>query len=817
MRSAWQAIVAVVTMGAVSAAWAQRSTPVQVLQPSGTYFDRFGSSVAVDGDTMVVASPFDDIGSNQDQGSAQVYRWTGSGWTFEATLTATGGAANDQFGNSVAISGDTLVVGASSDDVAAVNDNQGSAYVFTRTGSTWTQQAQLNATGGAAGDSFGSSVAISGDTVVVGASSDDVGGTFDLGSAYVFTRTGSTWTQQTQLNAIGGAFDDQFGNSVALSGDTVVVGASKADLGVILDQGSASVFTRIGSTWIGSDQRVVTSDGAVGDNVAFSAAVSGDRAIVGASGDDVTVADQGSAYIMTRTGTRWSQQTKLVANDPGLSDSLGISVAIDGITAVAGAAFDDASAIADQGSVYVFFNSSGTTWTQQTKLVASDGAAGDQLGGSVAISGNTLLAGAAGDDFGAVLDQGSAYVFTRTGTTWTQQAKLVALDGAAGDNFGSSVAILGDTAIVGASGDDNGAVADQGSIYIFTRSGTTWTQQAKLVASDGAAGDFFGRSLAIAGDSVIVGARADDVGANNDQGSAYVFTGGGASWTQQAKFLAADGAAGDQFGSSVSISGDVAIVGARTDDIGANGDQGSAYVFIRWGTTWTQRSKLTAPDGAVNDSFGASVGISGVNVLVGAVSDDVGTNNDQGSAWFLDVAANDLPAASNDVSGVMYPSLAAATLPAASGQQIIATEAAWRQASVLDTAGKSLVFVGQDDIRTSPQSIITLGGSSSMIAPAGAVIDLNGQLRVNGYGDLYTDAFRLGSRGVLTSRTNASLTINAPAAELDGQTRLEQGSSLTFAGTAEAIGSTTCAFESTLTAATSFTNIDTFTITAGTI
>jgi len=176
-----------------------------------------------------------------------------------------------------------------------------------------------------------------------------------------------------------------------------------------------------------------------------------------------------------------------------------------------------------RGSAYVFIRS-GTVWTEQQKLVAADGVDNDQLGQWVALSGDTVVAGAYDDDVGANVDQGSAYVFTRSGGVWTQQQQLTAADGAAGDQFGGSVAVVGDTAVVTASSDDVGANADQGSAYVFTRSGTVWTQQQQLTASDGAAGDAFGASAAISGDTAVVGAYTDDVGANTDQGSAYVFT-----------------------------------------------------------------------------------------------------------------------------------------------------------------------------------------------------------------------------------------------------------------------------------------------------
>ena len=275
---------------------------------------------------------------------------------------------------------------------------------------------------------------------------------------------------------------------------------------------------------------------------------------------------------------------------------------------------------------------------QQAKLVASDGAVSDSFGRSVALSGDTALVGAYFDDGGANRDQGSAYVFTRSGGVWTQQAKLVASDGAANDYFGASVALWGDTALVGAYGDAIGANTGQGSAYVFTRSGGVWMQQAKLVASDGAATDGFGVSVALSGDTALVGAYTDDVGVNSDQGSAYVFTRSGVVWTEQAKLVASDGAANDYFGFSVALSGDTALLGAYGDAIGANMGQGSAYVFTRSGVVWTQQAKLVASDGAGNDNFGISVALSGDTALVGAHLDDVGANSNQGSAYLFVLA-----------------------------------------------------------------------------------------------------------------------------------------------------------------------------------
>src|SRR5262245_50641086 len=271
--------------------------------------------------------------------------------------------------------------------------------------------------------------------------------------------------------------------------------------------------------------------------------------------------------------------------------------------------------------------------TQQQKLTAEDRAAFDNFGRTVALSGDTAVVGAFSADIGANVSQGSVYVFTRSGGVWTLQQKLAASDGAYGDHFGSSVAISGDTVVVGARGNAIGANGGQGSAYVFTRSGGVWTPQQKLTANDGEPGDQFGASVAISGDTVVVGAEVDDIGGNETQGSAYVFTRSGGVWTEQWKLTANDGELGDQFGSSAAISGDTLVVGAYGDDIGANRNQGSAYVFVRDDTTWTLQQKLIAHHIDGDDFFGASVAVSGDTVVVGAPGDIVPANEYQGSAY----------------------------------------------------------------------------------------------------------------------------------------------------------------------------------------
>jgi len=364
--------------------------------------------------------------------------------------------------------------------------------------------------------------------------------------------TQADWFEVQKLLASDGTNYDYFGRSVSISGDYALIGADCDDS----VRGSAYVFMRSGTSWL-EVAKLVASDGVDGDYFGFSVSISGDYALIGASCDD---SGRGSAYVFVRSGTGWLEVAKLVASDGVGGDYFGFSVSISGDYALIGADCDDSG----RGSVYVFMRS-GTSWLEVAKLVASDGVGGDLFGFSVSVSGDYAIVGALGDD----LASGSAYVFMRSGTIWLEVAKLVASDGSMEDYFGYSVSICGDYAICGEPQDDS----FRGSVYVFVRSGTGWLEVAKLVASDGAMVDFFGCSVSISGDYAIIGAVGDD----SARGSVYVFVRSGTSWLEVAKLVASDGVDGDYFGYSVSISGDYAISGAPNDD----SSRGSAYVFIR--------------------------------------------------------------------------------------------------------------------------------------------------------------------------------------------------------------------------------------------
>jgi len=323
-------------------------------------------------------------------------------------------------------------------------------------------------------------------------------------------------------------------------------------------------------------------------------------------------------FLLISTGLLpdWTEQQKILASDGEISDWFGYSVALDGDYAVVGASHNDENG-SNSGSAYIF-QKIGTTWSEQTKITASDGTDEDRFGYSVSKSGDYAVIGTSWDDDNGI-DSGSAYIFQRIGTNWIEQVKITASDGAAYEEFGVSVSISEDYVVIGAWADeDNGT--NSGSAYIFHRIGTTWSEQAKITASDGAAFDCFGSSVSIDGDYAVIGAGLDDD--NGDwSGSAYIFHRDGTTWSEQAKLTASDGAAEDYFGGSVSISGDYAVIGAVYDDDNGDGS-GFAYIFHRNGTTWSEQVKITASDGIAYDHFGYSVSIDGNYVVISAFHDD---------------------------------------------------------------------------------------------------------------------------------------------------------------------------------------------------
>jgi len=481
------------------------------------------------------------------------------------------------------------------------------------------QQAYLKALAPDAGDWGAWTVAASGDTVVVGfpresGSSSGVNGAVNndllsAGAAYVFRRVGGGWTTEAYLKASNPEFTDLFGTTVAIDGDTIAVSAVKED-----------------------------------------------SAAVGVNGDesDNSATRSGAVYVFVRSGTSWSQQAYIKASNTDMWDEFGLDLALSGDTLVVTSTGEDSSATGingnandntlpswgqpmtyDAGAAYVFVRN-GTTWSQEAYLKASNTEEHDGFGAAVALHGNTIVVGARDEDGTSPgvngnqgnstanwpnpqdYDAGAAYVFVRSGTTWTQEAYLKSSNPGIDDIFGFTVSLHGDTLAVaaalegsqatGVNGDQTDDSANEsGAVYIFERTGTTWVQEAYLKASNTGSGDYFGSSVSLWGDALAVGAEHEDsnaTGIDGDQlnddsdnaGAVYLFRRSGGAWMQDAYLKASNTSPtlvafwGDRFGRDVSLSGNLLVVGAPHEasaSSGVNGDQsddsafqaGAAYAF----------------------------------------------------------------------------------------------------------------------------------------------------------------------------------------------------------------------------------------------
>jgi hypothetical protein len=359
-------------------------------------------------------------------------------------------------------------------------------------------------------DSFGVSVAIDSNTAVVGAYKNDSNGS-DCGAAYVYELTGSQWIEKQKLVPSDGSAGDQFGRSVAIEGNTIVVGSYYDD-----SNGSAYVFTCSGGVWT-QQQKLVAPD-AANDRFGCSVSIDNNAIVIGAYRYNNYT---GSACVFTRAGQNWNFQQKLTASDAQQGDHFGYSVAIDNNTIIIGAPYDDYSGLDYAGSAYLY-KKRDTMWVEQNILRASDSSQMAHFGNSVAIDGNWAVIGAYECNIGSINTAGAAYIFSQTGAGWVEQQKLFdANSPASGEDFGWAVAIKNDTILVGCPYDfvDGNKT---GSVFEYVLDGSTWVLSDRLAAGDANTDDKFGSSLALSGRHIIIGAPYNS---NNGKstGSAYVF------------------------------------------------------------------------------------------------------------------------------------------------------------------------------------------------------------------------------------------------------------------------------------------------------
>jgi FG-GAP repeat protein len=366
------------------------STQTKLVADSQTQVDNYGTAIDIDGNTAVVSGLGNRFRGYPD-GAVFVYVREGANWTLQQTLSAHDEEPNadDSYGLSVAISGDTLVVGALGDSTAGFV--AGAAYVYVRNGTTWSLQQKLTAGDPAPFSSFGISVAVTGDTVVVGAHGDDDAG-YGTGAAYVFRRNAGVWTEQQKLKASDAVVDASFGLSVSISGQTIAVGAPSLSSPGANFSGAVYTFINNGSAWL-EQQKIKAHDITAGQQLGYCVAISGETIVATAPGEIVGMHTYGAVYIFKRNGTTWHKERKLIDRDVARTDGFGLRAAIDGDTIVIGDITDNTAALWG-GAGYVYVRNGNAGWSLKYTLTATDAAYADFLGLSVAISGNTIMLGA---------------------------------------------------------------------------------------------------------------------------------------------------------------------------------------------------------------------------------------------------------------------------------------------------------------------------------------------------------------------------------------------------------------------------------------
>ena len=636
----------------------QKLTPAQAA--SG---DLFGRALALDGETALIGA-YGDRDNGVNSGAAYVFTRSDQGWVEQAKLKANDGHTDDRFGASVALDGDRLLIGAYRHDDRGID--AGAAYLFKRGEEGWQQQAKLTAQDGVDLAFFGFSVALAGETALIGAWRDNEQAP-DAGAAYLFQRGKRGWQQQEKLRgkidqgrfgyavalqarrALIGAYRDDsldaasgaaylferdqrrwrrravlggerldagFGISVALDGDTLVVGAVLDEVG--LNPGVAQAFVPGAQGWR-LQGRLSTPEAAIGDRFGAAVALSDAYALIGAPKARTQQAElAGAAYLFQRDPLGLGQHHSLLAADAEIGDGFGRAVAISGEQLLIGA--PAATVAGDQAGLAYLYRHADGEWRQDARLSGGDGGVRAAFGQTLALAGERALIGAPGDQE-AGSGAGAAHVFVRRKQGWEREAKLFAADPSLDAQFGSALALTGDRALIGAYRDnERGRLA--GAAYLFERGDQGWRQVQKLMALDARAGQYFGYAVALAEDWALIGAWGDDDQGSN-AGAVYLFERTESRWLQRQKLMPAS--AGARLGISVALVDDSALAGAYFDDeqaqrLGSAAKLGGAYLFRHAGNAWRLLTAVRA--GPANPSYGMRVALASDAALIGTSQAD---------------------------------------------------------------------------------------------------------------------------------------------------------------------------------------------------
>jgi hypothetical protein len=661
-------------------------------------FARFGTSVALDGDTALIGAPAGQGVPGVQTGAAYFFVRSSGVWSQQGDpLAAPNAAAEDLFG-AVALRGDRAIVGASLDDTTAGGANAGSACIYGRSGTgAWTFLQQIFAPSAAAGDKFGAAVAIAGDLALIGAPERQTAAGSKAGIAYIFAGGSGTWSSEASLQPETPRAGAQFGTSVDLDGGTAIVGAQLDDPNGQTDAGSATVFVRGSSNAWPREQTLFAATPTAKASFGYAVTLRGDVAVVGAleqaiiSGEAEAIS--ASAHVFFRTGTQWSPASLLAPVDtvPTVrtipTTSFGAALDFDGTSLIVGAYFDRTLVGPQSGTAEIFLRN-GNGWTPQATLVASDSPNFDRFGYSVAGEGTLIAIGSEFDDTIKDNNTGTAYVFAERNSGWVQVARLSARDGTNNSGFGRSIAVHDDQVYVGAPGTATSAGSNVGAVYVFSRSGPVWNQRQRIDFNGAQAFSDFGSAVAAHGQTLLIGvAQRQRVQVFGLSGSTWQLTGtlssGGLPEAGFGSALAYDGATaivgapladngagrayvfarnatafdaavpivvdlrqqdagsgsnmnlGDRAGTSVAISGTTALVASPYHDAGVLRNRGRVTVYVRTARGWESQATLTSAPLGFSEAFGFSAALAGDRALVGAPLENTTSGNDAGAAYLF--------------------------------------------------------------------------------------------------------------------------------------------------------------------------------------
>lgn len=623
--------------------WQAMTETAKLLPSDGASNDYFGCSIDISGNIVIVgAYNDDDNGSNS--GSVYLFEKPVTGWvnsTQTAKLLASDGVIDDNFGQYLSISGNVIAVTAPARDESFTNT--GSIYVFEKSGANWvnaTQNAKLISSDITAYDYLGVDLCIDGDYILAGAYHDFQGGSY-TGSAYMFHKSGSAWHDTTEVAkfiASDAGADDRFGFAVGLSGDRFIIGAQwNDDLGV--SSGSAYLFEKPIGDWTDTTETAkilpATVMSSTYDKYGYSVDIDGNTAVVGSIGYNQNA---GRAFVYEFDGNAWSRIAELHASNETVNYQFGYSVAIENDIIYIGAPAAAGHYTSD-GAIYVYEKTpSGWNTNETCILYGSDAGNSDKFGASLSVHNNTLVVGAPYNDQVAS-NAGAAYVFVKPTGSWvaaTETAKITSSDGAANDNLGFAVSISDSTIALGAPYSDV-IYSNSGSVYLYEKPVGSWisaTETAKIIPGDTAASNYFGFSVAIENDVLVVGSTKSDAQAT-DAGAVYIYEKPGVNWApcaETAILSASDGVLNAEFGVSVDIQDSLILVGSKNISY-----RGAVYGYYRTSGGWnnaTQDFKLTSSLSQTDPYFGFDIAISGSNIIVTEYNSSLNSPV-EGAAYFF--------------------------------------------------------------------------------------------------------------------------------------------------------------------------------------